>query len=443
MSGARVRRAAARLIDQALAARSPVDEAVRRAQAGLDRRDAALLRELVSGTLRWLARLDHVIAIASARPVRRIEPRLLAPLRIAVYQLLWMDRVPAYAAVSEAVDEARRRGSRRGAGFVNGVLRAIAAKGTLGAWPVEIVDPVARLAVESSHPELLVRRWLEHFGERRTRRLLAANNRPASLTLLAFRDRGGREGLARRLASEGVETEPAALSPLGLVVRGGDVLGSAALAEGDAYVQDPASQAAAWIPPPARGERVLDVAAAPGGKSFATLAWQPGARIWATDVALRRAVVLRENAHRLSRPIPLLVADATRPALGDRLPFDRVVVDLPCSGTGTLRRHPELKWRISETELDRLAGQGAAMLRGAAEHVAPGGLLVVSTCSLEPEENERLVAGLLAEQPSFEPLALEGELPAELAAGVVAAGRWQVLTGDEHDGFTVHALRRS
>ena len=435
-----VRVAAGWVLERTLLSHAPADAFLDSALARFDERDQALLRELVLGSLRWLRRLDHVISAASSRRFEEIEPALHAPLRIATYQLLLLDRVPAHAAVSEAVEQAHQVTHRGGASFVNGVLRRIARAPRLDAWPVRESDRVRRLGIELSHPDFLVARWLARFGTARTLDLLNANNRQKPLQLLAFRDRGGRELLAEALIDEGLEVEPAALSPLGLTVRRGNPLATAAFRRGDFYVQDAASQAAALVPPPRPGERVLDAAAAPGGKAFALLAWEPRVRVLLGDVAPARAAIVRDNLRRLGRPLPLHVADAAAPAAAG--PFDRVVLDLPCSGTGTLRRHPELKWRISEGEIGRLSAQALRLLDGVAPLVAPGGLLVAITCSLEAEENEDVVDRFLAARSGFAPAPLAAELPPPLDRGVEAPGLWRVLTGGDHDGFTVQVLRR-
>lgn len=432
--------AAAWVVERTLASRASADSFLGSALERFDERDQGLLRELVLGTLRWLRRIDHVIDRASHRRFEAIEPALRAPLRVAVYQILFLDRVPSHAAVHEAVDLARSLTHRGGASFVNAVLRRIARDPRLEAWPVEERDPIRRLAIESSHPDFLVERWLAHFGRRRTVDLLAANNRPRPLQLLAFRDRGGRELLAEGLIDEGLEVEPSVLSPLGLTVRRGNPLASEAFARGDLYVQDEASQAAALIPPPRPGERVLDAAAAPGGKSFALVAWDGELRPVLGDVSPERVRLLAANLRRLRRCLPLVVADARRPPL--RPQFDRVVLDLPCTGTGTLRKHPELRWRISGAEIGRLADQALSLLAGAADLVVPGGLLVAITCSLEPEENERVVERFTAGRPDFAPLPLDGLLPPPVDGGIEAPGRWRLPTGGDHDGFTVSALVR-
>ena len=435
-----VRAAAARVLERTLAARAPLDPFLHAALQPFDERDQALLRELVLGSLRWLRRIDHVLAAASHRPLLEIEPELLAALRIGAYQLLFLDRVPAHAAVDEAVEHIQRQLHRGAAAFANAVLRRIARAPTLDAWPVREDDALCKLAIETSHPDFLVARWLERFGNERTRALLEANNRPKPPHLLAFRDRGGRELLAEALIDEGLEVVASPISPLGLIVRGGNPLQTEAFRRGELYLQDEASQVAALVPPPRRGERVLDAAAAPGGKTFALLAWEPEVRAAMADISLARAALLRSNLARLRRTVPLLVADAGAPAL--RAVYDRVVLDLPCSGTGTLRRHPELKWRLSAEEIGRLSDQALRLLHSAAPLVGAGGLLVAITCSLEREENEDVVTRFLGSSGAFRRLALEERLPEPLRRWITGPGAWRLVTGGEHDGFTVHALER-
>lgn len=436
-----VRVAAAWVVERTLASHAPADPFLDSALSRFDERDQGLVRELVLGTLRWLRRLDDVIVRAASRKFEHIEPALHAPLRVAAYQLLFLDRVPAHAAVHEAVEQAHQLTHRGGASFVNGVLRAIARQPRLEEWPVREADPLRRLAIEKSHPDFLVARWIERFGRARALALLDANNRGRPLQLLAFRDRGGRELLAEALIDEGLEVEPSFFCPLALTVRRGNPLATAAFARGDFYLQDEASQLAALIPPPAPGERVLDAAASPGGKSFALLAWEPSLRPLLADLAVSRVERLRANLRRLRRDLPLTVADAGAPPW--KAPFDRVVLDLPCTGTGTLRRHPELKWRISEGEIGRLASQSLRMLDGVAPLVGPGGLLVAITCSLEREENEDVIASFLAARREFSPLPLADLLTPPASAAVTGPGAWRVLTGGDHDGFSVSVLARA
>ena len=296
-----VRGEAARALERTLQSRAPVDTFLEAASTRCDPRDVGLLWELVLGTLRWLRRIDHVLALASDRPLDRIEPALLSPLRLGAYQLLFLDRVPNHAVVNEAVEYALQATHRGGASFVNAVLRRIARDARLEAWPIEERDPVRRLAIELSHPDFLVDGWWRRRGEAATRQLLLANNRPKPLHLLAFRDRGGRELLAESLIDEGCEVEASSLSPLGLKVRSGSPLQTEAYRRGDFYVQDEAAQAAALLPLPAPGERVLDVAAAPGGKTFALQAIEPRVECVLADAAPERLAVVRDNLRRLQR----------------------------------------------------------------------------------------------------------------------------------------------
>jgi 16S rRNA (cytosine967-C5)-methyltransferase len=438
---AKVRESAAFVLERTLDSKAPVSTFLDGALERCDPRDHALLRELVLGTLRWLRFIDHALVAASQRPLDRIQRALLAPLRIGAYQLFFLDRVPPHAAVNEAVEQAGSRTHAGGASFVNGVLRRIARSPRRDDWPADAADRTTRLGIHYSHPDLLVERWLSTYGEERTIALLGANNRPKPLHLLAFRDRGGRAPLAEQLIDDDVGVEPSVLAPHCVTVRWGNPLHSDAYRQGDFYVQDEASQLAAILPRPEPGEQVLDVAAAPGGKTFALLAEQPDVRSTAADRSLGRLATMSRNAARLRLRPRLLAADGVALPFGPV--FDRVVVDLPCSGTGTLRKHPELKWRISAAEIDRLSDEGLAMVRGAAECVRPGGLLVMITCSIEPEENEAVAAAFLESRPGFRRRDIAGDLRRPAVEHVAGPGVWRLLPADDHDGFTVQVLERT
>ena len=435
-----VRGAAAWVVDRTLTSRSPLDVFLDSAAERGDPRDRGLLHELVLGTLRWRRRLDQVLSVASDRPLKKIEPSLHAPLRVAAYQLLFLDRVPAHAVVNEAVEQARCLTHRGGASFANAVLRRIARDPYLSKWPVREDDPIRRMAIELSHPDFLVRRWVDRLGGVRTRRMLEVNNRPRPMQLLAFRDRGGRELLAEALIDEGLEVEACRVSALGLTVRHGNPLTCDAFRSGDCYVQDEISQVAALLPPPQPGESILDIAAAPGGKSLALLAWEPDLRIVLADASPSRLALVRDNLRRLGRDQSIVACDALRPSFSGT--FSRVVADLPCSGTGTLRKRPEIRWRLSSAEVDRLAAQGRRILEASVERVAPGGLLAIITCSLEREENEDTVAALLERHRELSPYELSGRLGAPLDSGIEGPGRWRFLPAGDHDGFTVHVLQK-
>lgn len=400
--------------------------------------------ELVRGTLTWLGRIDDVLEQASGRPMAKIEAPLHSLLRVGVYQLLFLDRIPPHAVVNEAVEHAHRITHRGAGSFVNGVLRRISRARRLEDWPVKRDDEVSRLAVEYSHPRFLVQRWRDAWGLQTTCRVLEANNRRKSPHLLCFRERGGRELVAESLIEEGFEVIASERAPLGLRVVSSSlpsITDAKSFGRGEFYIQDEASQVAALVPPVRDGERVLDLAAAPGGKVYSMSAFEPGTRHVASDVSMGRLQRLRDNNRRLGLSFPLLVVDAGHPPFGPV--FDRVVVDAPCSGTGTFRKNPELRWRVSEDEIERLASEGRSLLRGASSAVIPGGLLVWITCSLESEENEGVVEPFLREQADFQAVDLDRELPACLADQVVGRGVWRMLPGDDHDGFTVCVLRRA
>lgn len=435
-----VRSLASWVVERTLDSKSSAERFFRHAEIGLDDRDRRLARELGLGTLRWLRRLDDVIEAASSRSLEAVDARLRAPLRVAAYQILFLDRIPAHAAVNEAVGEARRRTNRGGAGFANAVLRRIARSPHLEDWPVREQNPSRRLAIETSHPDFLVERWWQHFGEQRTRHLLAANNRRKPVQILVVGGEGKRDLVSSRLAKCAVTTVPSTLAPAGLVVTGGDPGETESWRLGEIYLQDVASQASALVPAPEAGHRVVDLAAAPGGKSFSLLAYEPGLSVVAADRSIERLQILRENRERLQLSMSLLLADGEIPPWRDS--FDRVVLDLPCTGSGTLRKHPELKWRISSQEIERLSRQGLSMIGAAAGLVRPGGVIAVVTCSLEPEENSGMVSRFLEQSSRFERIDLAEELPPSLNSDLVDRGQWQILPGDVHDGFTVNALRR-
>ena len=436
-----VRAMACTVLENTLSSLAPVDPVLSSFGRDLEERDRRLLHQVVYGVLRWLRRLDFIIVEAASRRMEEIDRALHCPLRVGVYQLVFLDRVPAHAAVSESVDLARKRSHRGGAGFVNAVLRRVAAAPSLADWPVKAEDTVRRIGIETSHPDLLVAEWIRQYGEPRAEALAEANNRQKPFHLLSFADRGGRQALARALADEGLASEVSSISPAGLIVRRGNPLDTKAFQQGLFYVQDEVSQAAALIPPPTDGETVFDAAAAPGGKTLSLLATGADVRVVSADRGLARIGPLLANLHRLDRQIPVVVMDLRDPAI--ERPFRRVVVDLPCSGTGTLRKHPELKWRVSRQELERLSTASLSLLEGAAGLVEPGGVLSAITCSLEDVENEVVADHFLDRHRDFFPLELGETLRPPSDEFVRGPGLWRILTGGDHDGFTVQVFGRS
>lgn len=368
-----------------------------------DPRDAGLLHEIVLGSLRQRRVLDHAIAAVASRPPASMDADVLAALRIGAYALLFLTRVPDFAAVDTAVGLVRGRAGRGAAAFANAVLRELGRRGEAVLPPPPSRGDVEALASFHSHPTWWVRRQVDSRGWDAATSLLEADNRPAGTTLRVDPRRGSAASLRHELASEGVATEPGTFDPLALRVVAGPIAATRASREGRFHVQDEGSQLAGDLLGSGPFHRIADVCAAPGGKTLeAVERLDAGGLVLALD---RHAGRLRRLAASVARHghdrILIAVADATRP-LPIRGTVDALIVDAPCSGTGTLRRHPEIRWRLTEGDPARLADRQRRILDRAAEVVRPGGVLVYSVCSLEPEEGAQTVRSFLEAHPAFE-----------------------------------------
>jgi len=361
----------------------------------LEARERSFAHELAYGVTRLRARLDHLIGDHVPRGLDSVDPRLLELLRLGAYQLLYMDGVPAYAAVSETVSQVRDVVGDRPAGFANAVLRKVHTSGDgLDRFPDESADVVPLLTTWGSHPEWLVRRWLSRWSIPDVRRLIDADNRRPSIYLVPLALTPA--AAVARLADAGVEAVEVGSATGCVRLEGGSAVSTALDAIPDAVIQDPAANLVSRYADVPAGTMVADFCAAPGGKILA-LAGRPS-KILATDRSESRIRMVRDNARRTGRPIALAVADALHPAV---VRADVVLLDVPCSGTGTLSRHPDARWRLRSEAIDEMADLQARMLEAAAEVVAPGGLLVYSTCTLEHEENEDRVEAFLGARPDF------------------------------------------
>ncbi|OLC34543.1 MAG: 16S rRNA (cytosine(967)-C(5))-methyltransferase [Candidatus Rokubacteria bacterium 13_1_40CM_4_69_5] len=439
------RAAAARVLERVLTDGAFADLALE-AELGrrkLSARDAALATELVYGTLRWQRYLDWILAPHSRRPLDALDPAPLVLLRLTAYQIACLERVPAFAAVNDAVSLARRGAKPGVAEFVNAVLRSLARRGLREREPKPPADPVDALATRCSFPTWLAARWVARYGVGEAEALMRALNKRPPLTLRANTLRTTREALAGRLEKEeGLAARPTVHAPEGLVAGHGGRPGDwRAFADGACAVQDEASMLVARLLEPQPGETVADVCAAPGTKTthLAQLMDNRG-RVLAFDPQPARLALVGEAAARLGVTIVQTLGgtvETLAPEFGAAC--DAVLVDAPCSNLGVLRRNPEVKWRRRPEDLLASAARQGAILAAAATMVRPGGRLVYATCSLEPEENDDVARAFLAARPDFRldpasafPLPLDPD-------GVLRC--WP----DRHDtdGFTAVRFRRS
>ncbi|HXQ26757.1 MAG TPA: 16S rRNA (cytosine(967)-C(5))-methyltransferase RsmB [Candidatus Acidoferrales bacterium] len=359
--------------------------------------DAALATELTMGVLRWRRLLDFLLERHLKKPVERLDLPVTLALRMGAYQLRFLKKIPPRAAVHESVEIVKRARKASAAALVNAVLRRIADEASSPAerlLPLEI-DPAERLGILHSHPAWMVERWLARLGEAQTIALLEANNQTPRLSC-ALNDADRRDEIVAELEKAGLKVESGVLLKTALFASGGSVARTQAFRGGRISIQDEASQAVPLLLGVCEGDRVLDLCAAPGGKT-PTLVRAAGSTgvVIAADRHFHRVRAMQAQFKRLGLPsVHLVVLDAAQP-LPFRNQFDRILVDAPCSGTGTLARHPEIRWRLRAEQLADFHQLQRGLLQTAIAQLAPGGRIVYSTCSFEPEENEEVVAEVL------------------------------------------------
>jgi 16S rRNA (cytosine967-C5)-methyltransferase len=416
---------ASRALDAAL------DEA-----GAIDPRESALATELVYGTLRRALQLDAALAPHSKRALDRVDPAARVALRLGAYQLLFL-RTPSHAAVGETVGLVKGVDHGRAAGYVNAVLRSLSRAPSPPSPPPAELDPVANLAVSESLPGWLAAEWIAWLGEARARSLAAAMNRPAPLVLRSPR----RDELLSRLTSAGIEARAAERSPHGVVVGGGAVEQVSRAAKGIPFqVQDESAQLVTLFAASGLGDgpvRVLDLCAAPGGKAFHLAEiLPPGSEVVAVEVHPRKADALRREAGlRGHAGIRVVCADGSKPIPGLELgSFDAVLVDAPCAGLGTLRRHPELKLRRTAADLPRFADLQDAILRNALLYAKPGAPVTYSVCSLSRAEGPEVVARLAG-------VARRSPPPPGIPADALTAEGDLLTLPDLHGGDGFYAAR--
>jgi 16S rRNA (cytosine967-C5)-methyltransferase len=457
---------AVRVLDRVQRARAYADLSLHHylARSELTGADRALATELVYGTLRWRGRIDYLLRHALEQPIEKLEPRVASALRIGTYQLVFSDRIPASAAVDESVRCVRALGVERATGLVNAVLRRLSAEHTEIELPSLDEDPVGHLTHALSLPQWIAELWLESYGAVDAAALAKASNEPPPLTVRANTRKLTREQLLEKLLPRFPDAVVCRYARHGIQLgRRGDPARDPAFLEGLFSVQDEAAQLVVDLLDPQPGELVLDVCAAPGGKT-AAISERLGERggVLALDRhAGRLGLVARgvrrlglDNVHSLQRDASQSLTDlpvewldklelANSETLGQQpLLFDRVLVDAPCSGLGTLRRNPDARWRLSPGSPAELARIQRAILGQAAAVLRPGGCLVYSTCTLHPEENERVVKAFLDADSRFR-MASASALPDGLEPLICADGTLQSFPHvHDADGFFAARMER-
>ena len=405
----------------------------------LSRVDRALAHELVLGVLRWQLHLDAIIKHFSGRHVDKLDAPVRRALRLGIYQLRFLSRVPASAAVSESVNLVAFARLSSARPFVNAVLRR--ATRELNYSPAnEIADPIERIAIENSHPRWLVEHWSDAFGIEQAELMAAANNVTPPVAFRVVTSVADDEEVLAKLRSAGADLVPSKIADSAWRVSGASAQVRELSDLGEIYIQDESSQLVAQVVNAQPGDRVLDVCAAPGGKT--TLIAERAsdeANVLAMDVSPRRLATIERTIqlHQL-KSIKLMLGDASAPLPFDSESFDRVLLDAPCSGTGTLRHNPEIRWRLTMDDIGRQAEQQTRFLQNAANVIKPGGLLVYSTCSVEFEENEDVIQNFLSANDEFKQVSVNAN--AELLTTSGAVRTWPHRDGT--DGFFVAALEK-
>jgi len=403
--------------------------------------DHGLATELLMGVLRWRSRLDAHIAEQSSQKLGQLDLEVLIALRLGCYQLDFLSRVPQRAAVHESVELVKRARKRSAAPFVNAILRKLAAKSATRPLAEDVTTPAA-LAAASAHPLWLVERWTREFGFHSARQVCAYDQAVPETALRLYAPEAEAE-----LQREGVALAPGRLLTTARRAGSGEITKTRAFREGRVAIQDEASQLVALLV--GHGQRILDCCAAPGGKTRMLAGQNPQAKITAVELHSQRVRLLQKLL--FGKKVEIVTSDVC--ALPGEAAYDRVLADVPCSGTGTLARNPEIKWRLQPQDFADLQQRQLAILRSAMRQAAPGGRIVYSTCSLEPEENSAVVEMALAAEPGFslcrcreelQRFRSEGELAVSDLDSLIQGPYLRTIPGVHPcDGFFAAILKRN
>lgn len=408
--------------------------------------DKAFITELVYGTLKWKLSIDYIIEKFSSVRIKKLSPWILNILRLGVYQLIYMSKIPESAACNESVNLARRYGHSASSRYVNAVLRNIARSKEQIEYPDKNKDFSFYLSIRYSHPEWMVKNWLNRFGECFTEELLKSNNETPPLSIRVNTLKTSREELQAQLEKEGIETQRAKYIENALIINNpSSITKMEAFSKGLFQVQDESSMMVAKILDPKPGQLVIDVCSAPGGKAthIAELMQNKG-QVLARDVHEHKIGLIEEAALRLGIDIiNAEVFDAQQEDARLMGKADGVLVDAPCTGLGIIRRKPDIKWTRTQKDLDEIVKLQEKILNISSRYVKPGGVLVYSTCTIEPKENEELVNNFLKDNRNFELEDISGVLPKGLEKDTEKEGYIQLYPNvDDVDGFFISKLRR-
>ncbi|MDR3771972.1 MAG: 16S rRNA (cytosine(967)-C(5))-methyltransferase RsmB [Terracidiphilus sp.] len=410
--------------------------------------DRNLATALVLGVLRWQIRLDHQLQALLKRPNAKLDAEIRIALRMGAFQILYMERIPARAAIDESVELAKQAGHRFASAMVNAVLRKLAGSARVAFSEESAAD----LAMAEAHPAWMVERWAAFYGLDAARAICRHGQKQPALTVRLASTEGDAE-----LTQAGIVLAPGQLLTAARAVVSGDAIATATFQEGRVRFQDEGSQLVAElaaINPNQSAKSIVDACAAPGGKTLILAERNPQARILACEASPQRLEQLRQRLAPHAGRIECRLADVTQ--LGEDAAFDLALADVPCSGTGTLGRNPEIRHRLRPEDLARQAERQRAILAAALRAVRPGGRVVYSTCSLEPEENEQVVAAVLAAAPNSRPVPLGDSIDTllrrsilttagaeRLQASLTPPGALRLVPGAFNtDGFFIASIQR-
>lgn len=410
--------------------------------------ERAFCTKLIFGVTKYKKAIDYVLGAFSSRPVQNMDPIVKNTLRLGVYQILYMREIPDYAAVNESVTLVKSLGHPGKAKFVNAVLRSVSRKTDAIIFPDPSRDWVSHIAVKYSHPEWLVSRWIKRFGPEGTINLCLENNKEARIVVRTNTLKITREDLIKELDQQGFGPYPSNLVDEGIELRNaGGLFNTGLYLEGFFFVQGTASMLVSHVLSPEPGDEILDLTAAPGSKTthIAELIGDKG-RIVACDMHEHRLALIKDNAERLGlSSVEFIRCDSRRlPKDIKATKFDKVLLDAPCSGTGVLRKKADLRWRRIKNDINHIVTLQTGLLESAANQVKPGGILVYSTCSIEPEENEVLISDFLSRHPEFSYDYSQPFLPSGFKKAFQEQGRPYVITYPHihgTDGFFIARLK--